>query len=332
MRDHISRPYFVPDNIPSDNGAERLDRSFSKVFLGPAGTVTRLHNDTYHTHAWLSQIRGSKQFILYAPSDAHNLHCGEGVYSDKGSAQTWFDPLNPDYDKFPRARKATPYIAVCGPGDTILVPGDWLHYAVALTPSITLMRNFMNDANERRFMEVWNEDQEKRNKQIPRAEPPPMAALPQPAPLLPPPRKGQAEATPRGALAPPPPPRHYSESDGSYLPSASFAGARTGFVFRAGPCGVGYYRDGDGAAPKASGSDVSGPVHLWLSTTLDGSREVIRHPDGIGGGRVSGVARAGGSGARDGRALHSVEPFDAPCGRREVTAWRWSEPRRASAA
>ena len=73
----------------------------------------------------------------------------EGVWSDKGSAQTWFDPLAPDFAAFPRARGATPYVAVCGPGDTILVPSDWFHYAVALTPSITLMRNFMNDHNVR---------------------------------------------------------------------------------------------------------------------------------------------------------------------------------------
>lgn len=66
MRSHISRPYFVDDNVPEEN--VRLDRSFTKIFMGPASTVTRLHNDTYHTHAWLSQIKGTKQFILYPPS------------------------------------------------------------------------------------------------------------------------------------------------------------------------------------------------------------------------------------------------------------------------
>ena len=33
---------------------ERLER----VFVGPAGTVTRLHYDYGGTHAWLAQIRG----------------------------------------------------------------------------------------------------------------------------------------------------------------------------------------------------------------------------------------------------------------------------------
>ena len=60
-------PVDIPCNVAAEEGHERLDRSFTKIFLGPAGTVTRLHNDTYYTHAWLSQIRGTKQFILYPP-------------------------------------------------------------------------------------------------------------------------------------------------------------------------------------------------------------------------------------------------------------------------
>ena len=74
----------------------------------------------------------------YAPSEAHLLHAGEGVYSDHGSAQTWFDPLAPDFDRFPRAKQATAWLATLEEGDTILIPADWFHYAIALTPSITV--------------------------------------------------------------------------------------------------------------------------------------------------------------------------------------------------
>ena len=88
------------------------------------GTCTRLHNDTYHTSAWLSQIRGTKQFILYPPSQASLIHAGEGIESPQLNSprahtkceQSWFDPLAPDYARFPRARQATPYVAVCEPG------------------------------------------------------------------------------------------------------------------------------------------------------------------------------------------------------------------------
>ena len=80
--------------------------------------MTRLHGDTYFTHAWLSQISGSKQFVLYPPSQHHLLHA---TATANAGADCAFDPLAPDYGRFPRARGATPHVAVCGPGDTILV-------------------------------------------------------------------------------------------------------------------------------------------------------------------------------------------------------------------
>ncbi|KAL1499976.1 hypothetical protein AB1Y20_012655 [Prymnesium parvum] len=230
MRSHISRPYFVPDSIPSDNGSERLDRSFTKIFMGPAGTVTRLHNDTYHTHAWLSQISGTKQFILYPPSQAHLLHCGEGIQGEHGASQTWFDPLALDYQRFPRAREATPFVAVCSAGDTILVPGDWFHHATSLTPSITLMRNFMNDANAERFMKVWME-RPANAAAAPRPRPP--LAPPQPPPALPPAKRASDLRSPTAAAASasPPPPSDHSPNQATCVatpdPSSSLPGVRS---------------------------------------------------------------------------------------------------------
>lgn len=68
MRDHFALPTFVSDLVPKEGEWSTFDRSLSKIFIGPPGSLTRLHNDTYHLHAWLSQIRGAKQFILYPPS------------------------------------------------------------------------------------------------------------------------------------------------------------------------------------------------------------------------------------------------------------------------
>ena len=55
-----------------------------------------------------------------------------------------------------RHRHATAHVAVCGEGDTLLVPSNWFHYAISLTPSITLMRNFFNDVNFQPFLTEWN--------------------------------------------------------------------------------------------------------------------------------------------------------------------------------
>ena len=313
MRSHITRPYFVPDSIPSDAEYEKLDRSFSKVFLGPAGTVTRLHNDTYHTHAWLSQIRGTKQFILYPPSQAHQLHAGEGVWSDKGSAQSWFDPLAPDYDKFPRARDATPYIAVCEPGETILVPSDWFHYAVALTPSITLMRNFMNDHNAGPFFDVWNAAS---SKQPPHAKPC-MAKQPVPPPALPPPRQDEAAkaAAARAAAARPPPP-----PERRFEPSESFSGPRAGMVFQMGEKGLGYYSDTAAHAPAAHAA-ASG----YAAVTIDHGRTVVRTPSRPLRPPALTVGPQPPE-PSEGSVCAPVGPWDEPCGRRSAVAWSWRRP------
>ena len=56
--------------------------------------------------------------MLYPPSQHHLLHA---TPTANAGADSGFDPLAPDYGRFPRARAATPHVAVCGPGDTILV-------------------------------------------------------------------------------------------------------------------------------------------------------------------------------------------------------------------
>ena len=361
LRGHLTRPYFTPDDIPcsmgcpvdmpcnrADEGHERLDRSFTKIFLGPAGTVTRLHNDTYHTHAWLSQIRGAKQFILYPPSQRSVLHCNEGVGEgkhDHGASQTWFDPLAPDYDRFPRARDATPYVAVCGPGDTILVPSLWYHYAVALTPSITCMRNFMNQHNVDGFMTEWNRNQSGEPKEPAGL----MSRLPFPPPALPPPKPGFKNPSVRSSV-------HSDDqitssgahSDGhrsgaeerkdGFVPSDRFAGARPGSVFKMGPSGLGYYLDAANSRPPSQQAPMlnGGIQGSLVGVTVDAGRSVQRHyaTTGTGAGHAGvslrhrpAVVVAVGETAEDGLACESVAPHDEPCGRRSGTAWRWGLPK-----
>ena len=51
----------------------RMGASLFKLFLGPAGTVTRLHADAGDAHGWLAQLWGAKLFVLYPPTDAPHL-------------------------------------------------------------------------------------------------------------------------------------------------------------------------------------------------------------------------------------------------------------------
>merc|ERR1719330_1681483 len=162
LSDVSDRLYCVSDTVPSGDGPSKsFNRSLTKVFMGPAGTVSRLHHDTYSTHVWLSQVRGRKQFVVYPPEDTEHLHCHE---EDEAEGHTTeFDPSAPDFEAFPLARRARAYSVVVEEGETVVLPSRWWHYAKSLTPSITLMRNFVNETNMADYMRVLARVQESRS-------------------------------------------------------------------------------------------------------------------------------------------------------------------------
>ena len=116
------------------------DVLLNKVFLGPAGNITRLHFDAHNAHGWLAQIKGRKLFILFPPGDSKFLYPLDG----EATTQSPIDPLSPDLDSYPLFSNATLFFAVLQEGETLLVPEGWWHYAVSLETSITVMRNFYN--------------------------------------------------------------------------------------------------------------------------------------------------------------------------------------------
>ena len=106
-----------------------------KLFIGPAGTVTRLHVDAADAHGWLAQVEGHKLFILYPPSCTEALRPME---EEKETMQSELDPL----DEAAAAAGVSCYAALLKPGEAILVPRGWWHFALALTPSTTAQANF----------------------------------------------------------------------------------------------------------------------------------------------------------------------------------------------
>lgn len=129
------------DDIPQlFNVDHSVSTSLNKMFCGPKGTITRLHFDCGDAHAWLGQVVGTKLFIFYPPSDSDKLYLIESTHSP-------IDPLNPDYEKYPLFRQAQARVVILRPGEVVLNPRRWWHYAVALTPSVTVMRNFYNSSS-----------------------------------------------------------------------------------------------------------------------------------------------------------------------------------------
>ena len=62
------------------------------------------------------------------------------------------DPLAPDHSAYPLYAKASPHAVILEEGETIMVPDGWWHYAVSLSPSITVMRNFWSLVNMEHYV------------------------------------------------------------------------------------------------------------------------------------------------------------------------------------
>ena len=104
---------------------------YPRIFLGPRGAVTPLHQDIWGTHAWLTQLVGRKRWIFIPPEERRFVYDFQ------------VQPERPDFVRFPLFRQAHPLECTIGPGETVFVPSRWIHYVVSLDPTISLSSNYM---------------------------------------------------------------------------------------------------------------------------------------------------------------------------------------------
>jgi len=134
-------PHCIPDWTLSLNPTLRdvlqltCERKYWGVFIGPEGSLSKLHIDFGHTHAYLAQIQGRKQAVLFSPSDSPYLYDGQ------------VDPERPDLERFPLYDQATAYECVIERGELLVIPADWWHCVRGLDKSITVAHSFFNAAN-----------------------------------------------------------------------------------------------------------------------------------------------------------------------------------------
>jgi len=110
-------------------------REYFSIYIGPEGCLSKLHQDFWHTHACLAQIRGRKKCYLFAPEDGGFLYDGE------------VNPEQPDFVRFKLFDRATMYECVIGPGDMLYIPPNWWHHVRGLEKTITITHNFFNETN-----------------------------------------------------------------------------------------------------------------------------------------------------------------------------------------
>ena len=118
------------------------------LFIGGAGNQYSLHQDMYHTNAWITQLYGEKKFVVFPRNQA------ELLYADDNGFISPINILKPDYEKYPKYRAATPISVVLAPGETIFIPNGIWHTTVAPGHNISLIVDQLNRHN----YQAWKKD------------------------------------------------------------------------------------------------------------------------------------------------------------------------------
>jgi len=115
-----------------------------EIYIGGRGAAFPvLHYDGAGTHAFLMQIYGRKQYIVFSPDQEAFLYPS----LEKGNVSLINSVETPDLQRFPLFAKAEPTRFVLEPGELLFVPSHWWHTAKMLTPSITISANVLNQSN-----------------------------------------------------------------------------------------------------------------------------------------------------------------------------------------
>jgi histone arginine demethylase JMJD6 len=142
------QPNWLPDYFLVKYVREVLNRGAAiEIYIGgKGGAFPVLHYDGAGTHAFLMQIYGRKEFIIYPPEQEPFLYPS----SERRNLSTVNDLHKPDLQRFPLFAKAEPSKFVLEPGELLFIPSHWWHTTKMLSPCISVSANVLNESN-------WNE-------------------------------------------------------------------------------------------------------------------------------------------------------------------------------
>lgn len=122
------------------------DLTYAELYIGGAGAkFPILHYDGLHTHAFLMQLQGEKEYVAFPPEQSGLMYHGDTHESANRSSID--DVEHPDLKRFPRFSEARGVRFKLHPGETLFVPSGWWHTVRILKPSITVSVNGASRAN-----------------------------------------------------------------------------------------------------------------------------------------------------------------------------------------
>jgi hypothetical protein len=138
-----------PNWLDSRLFPSRQPLSSVEVYIGGRGArFPVLHYDGLHTHAFLMQLHGDKEYIVFGPEQTAFMYPRDGLEMNKSRID---DVLAPDPVSFPLFDRAQGLRFELHPGETLFVPAGWWHTARILSSSVTVSVNVLNRANSAAF-------------------------------------------------------------------------------------------------------------------------------------------------------------------------------------
>jgi histone arginine demethylase JMJD6 len=125
----------------------------TEVFIGGrGGRFPYVHLDYFHLNAWINQLYGEKRFTVYPR--------GQDEFLYPKTDDPWRSDINifePDYEKYPKYKNATPIHFTVGAGETLFIPAGTWHSAYSLGPTISVAFDQLNSKNFKDFLrDVWS--------------------------------------------------------------------------------------------------------------------------------------------------------------------------------
>jgi ribosomal protein L16 Arg81 hydroxylase len=104
------------------------------LWYGRGGNTTGLHYDT--SENFFMQLYGQKRWLISEPNSFLNLHPRSAL--SNYPKITDFNPLKPDFDKFPKAQKVKFYDLTMDAGSILYVPAYWWHQVISYSTIISV--------------------------------------------------------------------------------------------------------------------------------------------------------------------------------------------------
>lgn len=114
------------------------------LHIGGAGNNYEIHKDTYDVHAWLIQLYGEKEVIVFPRDQEKFMYPKTGGLLESRSSVNF---MAPDYEKYPKFREATPIKAIVKAGEVFYIPSGIWHTTVAYGQNISTIIDQVNNTN-----------------------------------------------------------------------------------------------------------------------------------------------------------------------------------------